>query len=165
MGQTCFFIGHRDAPEAIYPALEAAVEQSITEWRINCFVVGQFGAFDRMAARAVKAAKQKYPFARLLLLLPYHPAEKPVSVPPGFDHTYYPTGMERVPRRFAIVQANRHMAQHCDALLAYVWHPASNAREILRLAARRDDIRIWNLAEAMFRTDDGAGARRGRGNW
>lgn len=78
------------------------------------------------------------------MLIPYHPAERPVETPPGFDGTFYPLGMESVPRKFAIVQANRYMIDHVDYLIAYVWHPASNARNLLDYACKKS-IRITNL--------------------
>ena len=46
--------------------------------------------------------------------------------------------MESVPRKFAIVRANRRMVDECDYLVAFVWHPASNAREFLEYARRRE---------------------------
>ena len=58
-GKVCFFIGHRDTPEHVYPALEQAVEQLITQG-VTEFYVGNHGSFDRMAARAVIAAKQHH---------------------------------------------------------------------------------------------------------
>lgn len=90
--------------------------------------------------------------ALLMLVLPYHPAERPISAPEGFDGTYYPEGMEAVPRRYAIVQANRRMVENSDWLIAYVCHPASNARSILEYAQRREkkgQIHIVNLSEGM----------------
>lgn len=62
-----------------------------------------------------------------------------MNPPNGFDYTYYPPEMERVPRRFAIVRANRYMVDHVDHLIAYVWHTASHARELLEYAQRRQD--------------------------
>ena len=106
--------------------------------------------FDRLAARAVSRAKKRHPTVELILLLPYHPAERPVEKPEAFDATYYPSGMERTPRRFAIPRANRYMIDHVDYLIAYVWHPASNARNYLEYAdkkARKGCLRITNLAE------------------
>lgn len=51
--------------------------------------------------------------------------------------------MEKVPRRLAIVRANRYMVDHVDYLIAYAWHPASNARELVKYAAlRRRDVKI-----------------------
>lgn len=143
MGKRCFFIGHRDAPEAIYPQLLAEVERHIAELGVTEFIVGHYGRFDRLAAKAVIAAKQRHPNILLLLLLPYHPAEQSIEIPVGFDYTYYPPGMEKVPRRLAIIQANRHVVDHIDYLIAYAWHPASNARELAKYAAvRRQNAKV-----------------------
>lgn len=54
----CFLIGHHDAPESIYPALQREIERHITELGVTEFIVGHYGNFDRMAARALVAAKQ-----------------------------------------------------------------------------------------------------------
>lgn len=110
--------------------------------------MGHYGGFDRLAAKAVIAAKQRHSNISLLLLLPYHPAEQPIEIPAGFDNTYYPPGMEKVPRRLAIVQANRYVVDHVDYLIAYAWHPASNARELVKYAAvrqRKGKVTIVNI--------------------
>lgn len=98
--KSCFFIGHRDASESIFPTLLKEVECHITEQSVAEFVVGNYGAFDRLSARAVITAKQQHPEITRSLLLPYHPSERPVKTPPGFERTFYPPGMESVPRRF-----------------------------------------------------------------
>ena len=48
-----------------------------------------------------------------------------------------PPGMERVPRKLAIVRANRYMVDNSDFLIAYAWHPG-NARELVEYAQRRE---------------------------
>lgn len=147
--KSCFFIGHWEAEEELYPALQAEVERHIVALGVREFFVGRYGGFDRLAARAVIAAKQAYPDMTLSLLLPYHPAERPIQTPPGFDGTFYPPGLERVPRRFAIVRANRAMIDQVDYLIAYAWHPASNARELVEYARRRAAkglLTVTNLA-------------------
>lgn len=138
IGKSCFFIGHREASQEIVPALEEAIEKHIIEYGVTEFIVGNYGGFDHLAASAVIRAKQRYPQITLALLLPYHPAERPVEKPDGFDNTYYPEGMEKVPRRLAIVRANRYVLDHVDYLIAYAWHPASNARELVEYAQRRE---------------------------
>lgn len=137
-GKSCFFIGHRDTPAEIYPALYAAIEDHIVSYGVREFVVGHYGSFDRLAASAVKAAKRIYPDVKLTLLLPYHPAEKSIPTPAGFDGTFYPPEMESVPRRVAIVRANRYMVDHVEYLIAYAWHPASNAWELVEYAKKRE---------------------------
>ena len=133
----CFLIGHREADEKLYPALRKEICRHILEFGVSEFIVGHYGAFDRLAARAVTAAKQDWPEIQLWMLLPYHPVERPTPLPVGFDGTYYPPGMEKVPRRFAICRANRYMVDHVDYLIAYAWHPASNTRKLVAYAQRR----------------------------
>ena len=107
------------------------------EYGVTEFIVGHYGGFDRLAASAVKDAKRFYPEVRLILLLPYHPAERPIPMLEGFDGTFYPPEMESVPRKVAIVRANRYVVDHVDCLIAYAWHPASNARELVEYAKGR----------------------------
>lgn len=137
-GKSCFLIGHREASEELYPALYAAVQEHITRYDVTEFVVGNYGGFDRLAAKAVKAAKTNYPRVELTLLLPYHPTERPILTSEGFDSLYYPPGMEKVPRRAAIVRANQYIVDHTDFLIVYAWHPASNARNLLEYARIRE---------------------------
>ena len=142
----CFFIGHRDAESGLTPQIEAAVHRHIAEYGVTEFVVGQYGAFDRMAARAVINAKKSFPHIALSILLPYHPSERDICAPEGYDNTFYPPEMEAVPRRFAITRANRYMLKHCDYLIAYAWQPASNAKKFLDFARRQPHIGITELS-------------------
>ena len=143
--KSCFFIGHRETSEEVYPELYASVEQHIVEYGVTEFIVGHYGGFDRLAAKVVIEAKKIHPEVTLTLLLPYHPAERPIEAPEGFDGTYYPPDMERVPRRVAIVRANRYMVDHVDYLIAYAWHPASNARDLVEYATTCNKVYITQL--------------------
>ena len=148
--KSCFFIGHREAEERLLPRLELAIERLIVEENVRYFYVGGYGGFDRVAAAAVKHAKQKYPDITLMLVLPYHPADRPIDTPNGFDGTYYPEGLENTPRRYAIVRTNRIMVDTCDWLVCYVRHGASNSRNLLEYAQRRAQknfIQITNIWE------------------
>ena len=150
-GKSCFFIGHREANERLLPRLELTIERLIVEENVRYFYVGGYGGFDRIAAAAVKHAKQKYPDITLMLVLPYHPAERPVDAPDGVDGTYYPDGLEHTPRRYAIVRTNRIMVDTCDWLVCYVRHGASNSRNLLEYAQRRANkglIQIKNIYES-----------------
>ena len=152
MWNSCFFIGHREANERLLPRLELEIERLITKEQVRFFYVGGYGGFDQIAATAVKRAKKKYPDITLMLVLPYHPAERPIEKPPGFDGTYYPEGLENTPRPFAIVKANQRMVDNCDWLVCYVRHGASNSKSLLAYAQRREKkglIQITNIAEGM----------------
>ncbi len=141
----CFMIGHREAPESLLGVLRRAVEEMIVANGVNEFIVGHYGNFDTLSREAVLAAKRHFPHVRLTLLLPYHPAERAVDVPDGVDDTYYPFFDEGVPRRAAIVRANRLAVDQCRYLIAYVTHPASNAKNILEYALRKGRT-IYNVA-------------------
>lgn len=148
--KSCFFIGHREADERLLPNLQDLIERLIIEEDVSSFYVGGYGGFDRIAGAAVKQVKMQYPQIILRQVLPYHPAERPIEAPAGFDGTYYPKGLENVPRRYAIVRANKIMVDTSDWLVAYVRHGASNSRNILEYAKRRETkgyIRVVNLAE------------------
>ena len=144
--KTCFFIGHRDAPETVRPLLDAAVERHITEYGVTEFVVGHYGRFDYMAAGAVRAAKERHPEVTLTLLLPYYPFDHDTS---GYDRTYYPEGLETVPKPFAIVRANEHMIKAADYLICYDTGLVGKTRDFVAFAQLREKkglILVTNLA-------------------
>ena len=153
MGKTCFFIGHHDAPPAIRELLDVAVERHTTEYGVTRFIVGHYGAFDSMAATAVTRMKMKYEGVKLLLLLPYHPTERPIQPEKGFDATFYPEGMEKVPRRYAIPRANEYVIRHiCDYLIAYDRFLATKTHDFVEIARKRaakDGLHIENLADLL----------------
>lgn len=149
--KSCFFIGHREADERLLPRLESVIGQLIAEENVRYFYVGGYGGFDRIAATAVKKAKKQHPHITLMLVLPYHPAERPVETPYGFGGTYYPEGLETTPKRYAIVRTNRLMVDTCSWLVCYVRHGASNSRNLLEYAQRRERkglIQIRNIYES-----------------
>ena len=148
--KSCFFIGHREADERLLPGLELIIDRLITEAKVRYFYVGGYGGFDRIAATAVKRAKQKYPDITLMLVLPYHPAERAIPTPDGFDGTYHPEGLENTPRRYAIVRTNQIMVDTSNWLVCYVQHGASNSRNLLEYAQRREEkrlIQVINIGE------------------
>lgn len=147
---TCFFIGHRDAPNSIQEQLNQIVEELVRDHHIAECIVGCHGEFDRMATIAVREAKQKYSQLRAYRLTAYHPQDRRLTVPDLFDDLYYPAGMETVPRRYAIKKANRIALEESDHLIAYVRRDGGNASEILRHAKRMEKsgrITIINLAD------------------
>lgn len=150
MMKSCFFIGHREADEWLFPRLEQTIDQLIEEENVRYFYVGGYGGFDRIAAAAVKKAKQRHPDVTLMRVLPYHPAERPVDTPFGYDGTYYPEGLEKTPRPYAIVKANQLMVDSCDWMVCYVRHGASNSKKLLEYAQRREKkgfLQITNICE------------------
>ena len=154
--KSCFLFGHQDAPESVRALLVEVIERHITEYGVREFVVGRRGAFDGMAGRTLAAAKKHHPEILLLDLLAYHPSQRDPGQRPGFDGTFYPPGMETVPRPYAIVRANRYMVAHTDALIVYVRDTAGNSAKLLNYArnvAKKNHMTIENLADCHFRGD------------
>ena len=84
-----------------------------------------------------------------MYLLAYHPTEQPVIPSSGFDGTYYPPGLESVPRRCAIVRANQFMIKNVDYLICYDKGYVGNTRELVEFAMRwekQGSLRVENLA-------------------
>ncbi len=145
---TCFLIGHRTVPEFIRAKLHDEVAHYAKSHSKCRFIVGNHGTFDAMATDAVIHIKKLFPTVTLYLLLPYHSAERKISVPTGFDGTIFPFE-KPAPRRFAIAKANQLMIDNCDCLIAYASHPG-NARNFLEYAqkvAKRREMTIINLAQ------------------
>lgn len=134
--KSCFFIGHSVVPEELYPYLMEAIERHIVEYGVEYFLVGHYGGFDRMVIKALRETKKQFPHITAMLLLPYHPAQRPIETPEGFDGTYYPEGMETVPMPLHIVAANRKAVTDSDYLIAYTYRAASRSAKVSDYAVR-----------------------------
>ena len=127
-------MGNRHAPADIKGQLAETVEKHITVYGVNTFTVGHYGAFDSMAIGVLQELKKRYPDIVLYLLAPYALTQKR-DVPENFNGSFYPEGLEKVPFRYAIVQANRYMVQNSDYLISYCRH-IGNTRKIVEYAQR-----------------------------
>lgn len=138
----CFMMGHRDAPDALYSQILAAAEDYVEKHGDTEFIIGRYGHFDSMAARAIIALKKTHPGIILTQLDPYLP---PKPLPTGFDRSVSPPTAECCPKKFAIIKANQYMVKNCDALIIYSVRPASNTRNILEFAQRREKLGNFKL--------------------
>lgn len=143
---TCFFIGSRFATATVQKPLDEEIERHIAEYGVTEFVVGHYGNFDLEVIGALQRAKKRHPEVTLLLLIPYHPYDRPIKPPAGFDGTYYPEGLEQIPKRLAIVRANRYMVDHSGYLIAYI-HGGGNSRDLAQYAKRREARGLIHVAE------------------
>lgn len=100
-------VGRRKSPASIYPALLREIERPITECCATEFLVGYYGSFDHAPA--------------------YHPAERAVDLPDGFDGSLYPSGMKCVSRNLSIIRTNRFAPSRADCFIAFVCRPAGSA--------------------------------------
>ena len=136
--KSCFFIGHRDAPDSLTEKLDEAIERHIVEFGVSSFTVGNYGNFDRMSRRALVRAKKRHPDIFIQMAIPYHPALVRVELPEGFDSLYFPEGQENVPRRAAIPRLNRTLVNESDFLIAYVLFISSGSYNVMEYARNRE---------------------------
>lgn len=134
--KTCFFIGNRHTPNSIKQQLVEVVEKHITEYGVTIFTVGHYGSFDSLVKEVLREAKKNHSDIELYILAPYALSQR-IETPEGFDGTFYPEGLEFVPKRYAIVQANYYMIQHSGYLISYCRH-ISNTRNFVEYAQRRE---------------------------
>ncbi len=99
-----------------------------------------------MAIGTLRRLKQKYPRMVANLLTPWHPAERPIDTPQGFDGQFYPP-IENVPRRLAIVRANEYVMGISVFAICFVAH-SGNTRRLLELAARKKVV-VFNIADRL----------------
>lgn len=67
-----------------------------------------------------------------------------------YDRTYYPEGMENVPKPFAIVKANEHMIRTNEYLICYNTGLVGKTRDFVDMARRREEkgqMHIENMAD------------------
>jgi uncharacterized phage-like protein YoqJ len=148
MKNSCFLIGHRESNEDLLPTLEASIAHLILNKNVRYFYVGGYGGFDRIATIALRKAKSTHPEITLMRLLAYHPAERNPELPLSFDGTYFPDGLEKVPKQFRIPRANKHMIDASDWLICNVRHNAGNSSRLFEYAKKLEQkgaIRIINL--------------------
>lgn len=128
MRAKCFLFGHSQAPYHLQEMIDRAVND-FYELGFRVFVVGYHGAFDQMATSALRRLKERHSDIFLFVLTPYHPAEREIPIPEGFDTSFYPPEMEYVPRKFCIARANEFMIRRSEGVICYARHPG-NARNL-----------------------------------
>ena len=92
----------------------------------------------------MRQLKHKYINIQLVKLLPYYAPHRYATDMEQFDGSLYPDGMEKVPKRLAIIRANRYAVDSSQYMIAYV-RRFGNSRNILEYAQKR--LLIENLAE------------------
>lgn len=152
MNKKCFFIGHRDATGEVKQLLLETIDKHIVEFGVTEFYVGSHGRFDAMTASALTEMKKKYPHIQNILVLAYHPSLRQVSIPDGFDGSYFPEGQELSPLRYAIPRLNRKIVQEVNYLIAYVRGITDGSYNLLQYAMVREkkqQLAITNLAKLL----------------
>lgn len=134
--KTVTFCGHSqlslEEEKRLFPLLYTQIERLIT-LGADTFLLGGYGNFDTLCARAVKKAKEKHPHITSILVIPYINRTYNEDL---YDFSEYPP-LEKVPPRFAISKRNEYMVQKADVVIAYVKYSFGGASTTLSYAQRK----------------------------
>ena len=122
--------------EKLYIEIEKFIQQGVKE-----FLLGGYGKFDIMCAKAVKKLKGKYPHITSVLIIPYMYMDYNKEL---YDCSEYPP-IENVPRRYAILKRNEYMINRAECVIAYVKYSIGGAAKTYQYAMRKNK-EIINLA-------------------
>ena len=114
----------------------AAILPSVIEGGAATFYLGGYGAFDSLAAAAVRRQKETYPHIEMILVLAYLNRDIDAS---RYDGTTYPP-LENVPPRFAIVKRNEWMIRESDVVISGVTHGWGGAAKTLEFAQKKRKV-------------------------
>ena len=131
------FCGHHQIyrRDEVEPWLTQSIQDLIDEGA-DCFYLGNYGAFDRMAAWVLGTFKKKYPHIRIVLALAYRTQEYDAYL---YDEVVYPI-FDNKPRKYNIIRCNEWMVRQSDVIVAYVlygWGGAAKTLDYARAKKRR----------------------------
>ena len=146
----CCFAGHSKLYNAdeIYSRLISSIENLIVNEGVTEFWVGNYGAFDRLSAKAVRELKAKYPGIRLVLIIPYVTSlinENRESYYKDYDEILVADIPESTPHRLRIIKSNQYMVKSSQFLICYAEYSWGGAAKTLEYAKKRK-ISIINIA-------------------
>lgn len=145
----CTFCGHGHiygSYEEVKQKCRDTVENLIKSGDADCFLIGNYGDFDSIAAAVCLALKKQYPHIQVDLVLPYyrpHLDDYDKERYARFDSVITP-GLEDTPHRYRITKANEYMVDQADTVIAYVKYDGGAAKTLAY--AKRHKKQIINLA-------------------
>ena len=146
----CAFCGHSrlyGQIDTVKDKCLAVVEGLIVSGIADCFLIGNYGNFDSIAASVCLLLKKQYPHIQVNLVLPYyrpHIDEYDKERYARFDSVITP-GLEEVPHRYRVLKANEYMVDQADTVIAYVKYDGGAAKTLAY--AQRRKKQIINLAD------------------
>ena len=145
----CTFCGHSRLYGQIDDVKDKCltiVEGLVVSGAADCFLVGNYGDFDSIAASVCLTLKRKYPQISVNLVIPYyrpHLDDFTKERYNKFDYVISP-GLEEVPYKYRITKANEYMVNQADTVIAYVKYDGGAAKTLAY--AKRHNKQIINLA-------------------
>ena len=113
------FIGHRDAPNSIYPLIKKIVINLIENHSANTFYIGTHGNFDKIAHSVMVELSSVYTEITVYTVLAYMPQETR-SFDFNLFETILPEDVAGSIPKFAISKRNLWMIKKSETVIAYV---------------------------------------------
>jgi len=145
----CTFFGHRNFSGAEYnDYIQEIFEYLIVKKKVDEFLSGGMGNFDRTCESIVRKLREKYSNIELKLILPY----------PGYSSIQYmrksleyyneiviPNISKFGDSENVIAKRNRYMVDRCGFVLSGVYKQEGGSVNAVNYAAERKDVRIINI--------------------
>ena len=146
----CCFFGHHYIKDEISVELRHEIRNLIENENVRKFYVGNHGDFDQMVTKILREMKKEFPHINYAVVLAYMPNRPVNEYPSDFsEETLFPDGLEKVPRKHAILWRNDWMLKRSDIVLCYVWHFLGGSGRMIEKAIKQKK-RIINLAKMQF---------------
>ena len=139
----CTFFGHRECPE-LKPYIRAVLEELIVHHKVDTFLVGNSGQFDRQVRSVLKQLSHELPHIRYAVVLAYMPGKK--TEYDDYSDTMLPEGIESVHPHYAISWRNNWMLKQSDYVVTYITHSWGGAAQFAEKANRQKKI-VINLKQ------------------
>ena len=151
MNKRCCFVGHSKIYVGFENKLRFEIEKLILYKGVNEFWVGNYGVFDRAAAKTVRKLKAVYPNIKLSLVLPYTTKiieKNKERYYKKFDSLLIADIPEKTTLKRRIIKCNEDMINECDFLICYVRHSWGGASKTLEYATKKKHIKIINIGNS-----------------
>lgn len=134
----CTFFGHHDCPSSIRQSLMIMLIELIEHHGVDTFYVGNHGAFDAIVWAVLSELRLIYPHIHCAIVLAYMPPHaNRLKKTYDYKDSLLPEGIEKVPKRYAIVWRNKWMLKQADCVVTYVVHHVGGAAMFEEMAKKQ----------------------------
>jgi hypothetical protein len=113
--------------------------------KVTTFYVGNNGLYDSIVISVLKELKVSFPQISFYVVMAYLPTKKKVI---QLYETILPSGIEKIPPKFAILYRNKWMLEKSDYVVAYVRRPQGGAAQFYELALKKNK-KVINIYDVM----------------
>ncbi len=152
--KTCCFTGHRKIPSESLPAISRKLKETLIFYIENGYrYFGAGGAlgFDTLAAQTVLLLKQRYPWIKLILVLPCKDQAKRRSVQEIEEYERIKSSADKVVYTSehyysgCMHKRNRHLVDNSSLCVCYLTERTGGAAYTVEYAAK-NNLTVINVA-------------------